>query len=460
MNRLSISRKLCFTHYHFKKSNVQHIRHFSQSFFKSKTPVTLELEVIDPKHDTIRPMFQMMDPSGVIHNKDYLNSMNKEEILHMYCIMNRVKIFDEILYNIQRQGLISFYLQSSGEEGLQVGSSAALSVDDMIFYQYRETGALFYRGFTIQQALDQCFSNVDDLGKGRQMPIHYGSHSLNIQTASSPLATQLPQAVGAAYAMKLAEINQTQPNLLSKPTSLVCCYFGEGAASEGDFHAAFNFASTLEVPIIFFCRNNGYAISTNINEQYRGDGIVSRAAGYGMKSIRVDGNDIFAVHQATAAAKRIALENSSPVLIEAMSYRVGHHSTSDDSTKYRSSEEIQYWQELCPIERLKRFMLLNSSIEVNSENASNNNLNSDRAATTSNHSLDFQWDEVKDVLLKETERAAILTALDAAAKKIKAPLSDMFTDVYHNMPLHLIQQQKEVDEHIQKYPAHYKSRHS
>jgi 2-oxoisovalerate dehydrogenase E1 component alpha subunit len=119
----------------------------------------------------------------------------------------------------------------------------------VILAQYREAGVLMWRGFSMDQFADQCFSNQGDLGKGRQMPIHYGTHALNFQTISSPLATQIPQAVGAAYAFKLA-----------KAPHVVVTYFGEGAASEGDFHGALNFAATLQCPVIFFCRNNGFAI--------------------------------------------------------------------------------------------------------------------------------------------------------------------------------------------------------
>lgn len=188
----------------------------------------------------------------------------------------------------QRQGRISFYMQAAGEEAVVVGSAAGLKPQDVIFAQYREVGALLWRGFTVQQCADQCFSNSADLGKGRQMPVHYGTKELNFQTVSSPLTTQLPQAAGAAYALKMNEKND----------AIALCYFGEGAASEGDFHAALNFAATAEVPVIYFCRNNGYAISTPTKDQYRGDGIISRAAGYGMYAIRVDGNDVFAVKKA------------------------------------------------------------------------------------------------------------------------------------------------------------------
>ena len=135
------------------------------------------------------------------------------------------------------------------------------------------------------------------------------------------------------------------------------CYFGEGAASEGDFHAGLNFASTLGAPTIFFCRNNGYAISTPTKDQYRGDGIAARGIGYGIHTIRVDGNDFFAVYSATKAARQLAIQGSVPVLIEAMTYRGGHHSTSDDASRYRTDEELSYWRkEQNPITRMRNFL--------------------------------------------------------------------------------------------------------
>jgi 2-oxoisovalerate dehydrogenase E1 component alpha subunit len=169
---------------------------------------------------------------------------------------------DQILYEAQRQGRISFYMTNTGEEASHIGSVAALQPDDPIFGQYRELGTLIWRGFTITDVVNQCYSNHLDIGKGRQMPVHYGSPKYHFQTISSPLGTQIPQAAGAAYSLKM----QGQKKV-------VMCYFGEGAASEGDFHAGLNLAATTESPVIYFCRNNHYAISTSLDEQYRGDGI-------------------------------------------------------------------------------------------------------------------------------------------------------------------------------------------
>ena len=155
--------------------------------------------------------------------------------------MTLLNSMDRILYESQRQGRISFYMTSYGEEGTHFGSAAALRDDDLVFGQYREAGVLMYRGFTLEQYMSQCYGNVDDIGKGKQMPVHYGSKELNYVTISSPLATQMPQAVGAAYAFKRERTGRA-----------VICYFGEGASSEGDAHAALNFSATLDCPVIFF----------------------------------------------------------------------------------------------------------------------------------------------------------------------------------------------------------------
>ena len=308
-------------------------------------------------------------------------------------------------------------MQNAGEEAIHVGSASALEMRDVIFSQYREVGVLLWRGFTVQQCADQCFSNEADLGKGRQMPVHYGSKELNFQTISSPLATQIPQAVGAAYALK-------------KQDAVTVCYFGEGAASEGDFHAAMNFASTLEVPMIFFCRNNGYAISTPVDDQYRGDGIVSRAVGYGMHAIRVDGNDLWAVHLATKEARRIAIEKSRPVFIEAMSYRRGHHSTSDDSTRYRSVDEIKDWSDYDPVKRYRNYLESKG-----------------------------WWTEDLEQSIRDAERMDVLTALETAEKRPKPDVSEMFTDVYDVKTPNIVKQEQEMKEHLAKYADQYTDGH-
>ncbi|KAK3613073.1 hypothetical protein LTR22_028318, partial [Elasticomyces elasticus] len=155
---------------------------------------------------------------------------------------------------------------------------------------------------------------------------------------ASTLGIQTPHAVGAAYAMKLED-----QRTATKRPRVAAAYFGEGAASEGDFHEALNFAAVREYPVVFICRNNGFAISTPNREQYRGDGIASRGVGYGIEAMRVDGTDIFAVYEATVEARRRTLADNKPILLELMSYRSGHHSTSDDSFAYRSRQDASNW---------------------------------------------------------------------------------------------------------------------
>ena len=248
------------------------------------------------------------------------------------------------------------------------------------------------------------------------MPVHYGSRALHYQTISSPLGTQIPQAVGVAY-----------HDRLHGKSNVTVCFFGDGAASTTDFHSGMNFAATLNAPVIFFCRNNGYAISTPTEEQYKGDGIISRAPGYGMAAIRVDGNDIFAVHAAVREARAYALKHSAPVLIEAMTYRLGHHSTSDDSSRYRDKNEVQDFEEhMDPVKRMENFL-------------------KDQGWLT-----DQDMSEARD-----EEKVAVLKAMGEAEKRPHPPLDELFTDVYHDIPPRLQEQKIQLLAHLKKYQNKY-----
>ncbi|CAG0883781.1 unnamed protein product [Cyprideis torosa] len=362
------------------------------------------------------PSYRVMNPQGEVVPGAKDPGLDSATLLKMYQRMTLLNTMDRILYESQRQGRISFYMTNYGEEATHVGSAAALEPTDLVYGQYREAGVLMWRGFPLDAFMDQCYGNCDDLGKGRQMPVHYGSQDLNFVTISSPLATQMPQAVGTAFAFKR-----------DRSGRVVMCYFGEGAASEGDAHAAFNFAAVLECPIVFFCRNNGYAISTPTSEQYRGDGIAGRGAAYGISAIRVDGNDILAVYNVVKEARSIAAGENRPVLVEAMTYRIGHHSTSDDSSAYRSIDEVRYWDEKDhPISRLRMYMV-NRGI----------------------------WDDAKEADWKTESRKMILESFARAEKKQKPNWKLMFEDVYEELPLHLQEQQKEMEEHLKEYGKHY-----
>ena len=289
--------------------------------------------------------FSLLNPDGELYPGGEEPALTRDHARRLYQAMLATRILDERMMAAQRQGRLSFYMQCTGEEAAVVGAAAALDDADMIMAQYREQGALMYRGFSIDEFMNQLFGNELDYGKGRQMPIHYGSRKLHYMTISSPLATQIPQATGYAYGQKLAGEGHC-----------TLTFFGEGAASEGDFHAALNMAAVHQVPVIFFCRNNGYAISTPSTEQFAADGIAPRAFGYHMHVIRVDGNDALAVYEATRQARKIAVEQNQPVLIEAMSYRLAAHSSSDDPSGYRAKSEEEAWRAKDPLLRMQRWL--------------------------------------------------------------------------------------------------------
>ncbi|XP_047050252.1 2-oxoisovalerate dehydrogenase subunit alpha 2, mitochondrial-like [Lolium rigidum] len=368
--------------------------------------------VPESKRERIKCYRVLDDDGGIIYSSRF-QEVGKELALKMYSNMVTLQIMDTIFYEAQRQGRISFYITSNGEEAINIASAATLSADDIVLPQYREPGVLLWRGFTPQEFANQLFGNKMDYGKGRQMPIHYGSNRLNYFTISSPIATQLPQAVGAAYSLKM-----------DKKDACAITYFGDGGTSEGDFHAALNFAAVTEAPMIFFCRNNGWAISTPTTEQFRSDGIVTRGQAYGIRSIRLDGNDTLAVYSAVHTAREMAIAEGRPILIEAMTYRVGHHSTSDDSTKYRPADEIEHWRTARdPVSRYRKWVQGNG-----------------------------WWCDAEETELRNSVRQEILQAVQVAERIPKRGLAELFTDVYDQVPPNLREQQRSL---LGKHPSDY-----
>lgn len=361
------------------------------------------------------PTLSLLHINGTLREGAKEPNMDKDTALKIYQDMNYVRILDHRMTGAQRQGRLSFYLTCAGEEASVVGSIAAFSNHDMVMSQYREHAALRYRGFTSKQFMNQLLSNDLDLGKGRQMPIHHGSRELNFMTVSSPLATQIPQAAGYSYGQKL-----------SGTDACTLCYFGEGAASEGDFHAGLNMAAVSNCPVVFLVRNNGYAISTLTSEQFVGDGIAPRGVGYGIPAIRVDGNDILAVYAASIQARDLALQKNTPVIIETMSYRLGAHSTSDDPSSYRTTEEEEIWRQKDPIERMKKWLLAKG-----------------------------WWSDQQDYQIKDDYKKEILNALKSQEKRLSPSLDQLITDVYQSPPAHLQEQYSQLLDHIDKYPDYY-----
>ncbi|KAF8073875.1 branched-chain alpha-keto acid dehydrogenase E1-alpha subunit [Lyophyllum atratum] len=385
----------------------------------SKSPIVAKLKFFNSVtgSDELIPTFRVLDGVGRPIDGAEVPEIDEKLAHKLYENMQLLPTLDNVLYNVQRQGKISFYMTSHGEEATIIGSAAGLAVDDEVLGQYREMGVLLWRGFGLDNVMSQCFGNENDTsGKGRQMPVHFGSTEHHFHTISSPLATQIPQAAGVGYSLRRT------PDRSSR--SIAACYFGEGAASEGDFHAGLLLASTIPSPTLFIARNNGFAISTPSTEQFYGDGIASRGPGYGIDTVRVDGNDVLAVLGAVREARRRCLKQGRAVLIEAMSYRVGHHSTSDDSFAYRARSEVEDRKRIDnPVTRFRLFM-----------------------------ESQGWWNNEAEEELKARLKADVMKAFKKAESLKRCELGELFTDVYGGEePWNIKEQREELTGLLRKY---------
>ncbi len=359
----------------------------------------------DTYEDSI-PTISFLDQEGNL-SPDCLRVPSDDILLKGYKTMLLARHIDERMLTLQRQGAISFSLSALGEEACAIASAAALEAGDWLYPQYREMGVMFWRGATPEEVIHQMFGNAKDLTKGRQMPNHFGSRALNVVHVSSPIGTKIPHAAGCAYAMKL----QNDPHV-------AVAYFGEGATSEGDFHVGLNFAAVRKSPAIFFCRNNGYAISTPASRQFASHGIAPKGVGYGVVTYKVDGNDFIAVYSVMAKARRLCLEGSGPILIEAITYRKGAHSTSDDPSVYREQQEVEGWNERDPILRLRKFL---EKKEL--------------------------WNDTLEAEANEEIQKEVTAAIEAAKLTPPPAIETLVEDVYFETPTQLKQQLQHVQHH-------------
>lgn len=392
---------------------------------QSNYTTSLKFWVSDEWAPPLMPCFRILDDTGAVvpGAEAVLPQIDDAKAVAMHETMVRVSEFDKVYLEAQRQGRIAFYLTSRGEEACSVASVAPLDDTDWLLPQYRELGAAFWRGFSFREVANQLCANSLDPARGRQLPLHIGSRRRHFLYVKSTLATQGPHAAGVAFAMKLAKRDQ-----------VAVCYFGDGSASEGDIPSALNISAVHGCPAIFFCRNNGYAISTGTKDQYRGDGIAPRGLAFGIPSIRVDGNDALAVYAATQEARRIAIEQRTPILIEAMTYRIGAHSTSDDDSKYRTQEspiegwdsERAYWESRSPIIRFGRYLQSKGLFSAQREEQ-----------------------------LRKMARREAINVLNEAEQEGKPNWEYLFTDVYDTMPWMLKQQRDNLAMHMERHAPHY-----
>jgi pyruvate dehydrogenase E1 component alpha subunit len=273
--------------------------------------------------------------------------LSDEDLKVLYRGMVLGRRLDERMVRLQRQGRIGTFAPTKGQEAAQLGSAFTLRRTDWMVPSFRETAAMIWRGWPIEKLLLFFAGHVEggrpELDQ-RDLPI------------TIPVATQLPHAVGLAYAAQYRGDDV-----------VVMAYFGDGATSEGDFHEALNFAGVWHVPVVFVCQNNQWAISVPLKKQTHSRTIAQKALAYGLPGIQVDGNDVLAVYAAAREAVDRARAGDGPTLIECVTYRLGVHTTADDPTKYRSDEEVAMWEQKDPLTRFRAYLekrnLLDAGIE-------------------------------------------------------------------------------------------------
>lgn len=358
-----------------------------------------------PGEAELRPR-QLITPDGQVDERRLAElAAPRELLLRMYRGMQLVRIMDERLLTMQRQGRIGFYGEARGQEAAVIGTAAALDDNDYIVPALREAGAAIYRGLPLRSYVAQLFGNGNDVSKGRQMPCHPGTRASRYVTMSSCIATQLPHATGLGLAAKLRGDN-----------IVVVGYLGDGATSEGDFHVALNFAGVWKVPVVFVCQNNQWAISTPVSGQTAAAAMACKALAYGMPALRVDGNDVLACYSGMRDAVAYARSGHGPILLEALTYRVSAHSSSDDPSRYRDESVTQRWRtERDPLVRYRKVLL-------------------DRGLLT----------EAADAALLEEIEAQVRSAVAAEESAPPPHLATLVEDVFARVPSALKEQLAEL----------------
>ncbi|PSQ59842.1 pyruvate dehydrogenase (acetyl-transferring) E1 component subunit alpha [Halobacteriales archaeon SW_7_71_33] len=291
---------------------------------------------------------QVLDDAGRVLEDAEVPDLDDETLVEMYAQMRLARRFDERAVSLQRQGRMGTYPPLSGQEGAQIGSAHALDDDDWMFPSYREHGAALVKGLSLRRTLLYWMG----LEKGNDAP-----EEINLFAVAVPIATQIPHATGAAWASKLKDEEERA----------FLCYFGDGATSEGDFHEGLNFAGVFDVPAVFFCNNNQWAISVPRERQTASATLAQKAEAYGFEGVQVDGMDPLATYKVTreavekakdpdGAANEALGSATRPTMIEAVQYRFGAHTTADDPTVYRDDEEVERWKQKDPIPRMETFL--------------------------------------------------------------------------------------------------------
>lgn len=336
-------------------------------------------------------MVQYLDEDGN-ERKDY-DSISNTDLVEMYKWMIKSRVFDQRAIKYQRQGRIGTYAPFQGQEAAQIGSAFALEKNDWIYPSYREGASSFVHGLSMSQSFLYAMGNMKGLSQKKA----------NVFPIQIIIAAQCLHAVGGAWASKY-----------QNESAISVAYVGDGGTSEGDFHEAMNFAGVYKLPIIFFVQNNQWAISVPVSKQTASPTIAQKALAYGIDGIQVDGNDLIAVYLTMQEAIKKARQGE-PVLIEAVTYRHGPHTTADDETKYRIAEEDEAWKLKDPIKRIKTHLIKKGI-----------------------------WDEELDKGEYDLAEKMVTEAFERAANLPKTEIQDLFDHVYQKKPTLLKEQQKTV----------------
>jgi len=348
-----------------------------------------------------KEMFSVLDKDGMVINEELLPILEKDKLILLYKTMLHSRIADSKALQYQRQGRMLTYAPNHGEEAAQVGSIAATEERDWLVPAFREMGAWLYKGVPLEQIYLYWYGNE----LGSKFP-----PNVKMLPISVPIASQLNHATGLAMASKIKGEDH-----------VTIAYVGDGGTSQGEFHEALNFASVFSSPVVFVILNNQFAISVARASQTRSETLAQKGIAYGMPNILVDGNDVLAMYAATKEAVDRARNGGGPTLIEAYTYRIGAHTTSDDPTLYRKDEEVEEWKKKDPITRMKKYLI-------------------DRD----------MWSQEED--FKETESYEAF--VNDVFKKVEAsgivPLEDIFKYQYEKMTPNLVQQFEEYNEFLKE----------
>jgi len=335
---------------------------------------------------------QILDEDGRLDEQLAQDTLTDEQVVYLYEQMTTCRQFDEIAFKLQRSGRMGTYPQNKGQEANAVGAGLALTKGkDWLIPCYRENAALFMHGLPMHYILLHWMGDE----RGNRIP-----EGCLMTPLSIPIGTHMLHAVGIAWAAKLRGEDR-----------VVATFFGDGATSEGDFHGAMNFATVMQVPVVFYCQNNQWAISVPREQQMHSATVAQKALAYDMPTIQIDGNDIFATFKATRDAAKRAREGGGPSFIEAVTYRLGDHTTADDARRYRDQAEVDSWIGRDPLIRTRRYM--------------------ERKGL---------WNDTRQTELEERAKR-IVDEVARAAIEIDTPRGeDFFNDMYAELPADLLRQ--------------------